>query len=135
MVRCPDYLPGDNRLRRTTMGGAVPIAASIFLDIFNVFLFMLQLLGGRPGLGNLQGGRWSVWSVLRYYSGLGSAPAEGLLCGAGILHAQSERCALLRLAEDVRGLDIDLALAQPSRGARERAGAVREAYLDDLPVA
>jgi FtsH-binding integral membrane protein len=35
-----------NRLRRTTMGGAVPIAASIFLDIFNVFLFMLQLFGG-----------------------------------------------------------------------------------------
>jgi modulator of FtsH protease len=35
-----------NRLRRTTMAGAVPIAASIFLDIFNVFLFMLRLLGG-----------------------------------------------------------------------------------------
>jgi modulator of FtsH protease len=35
-----------NRLRRTTMAGAVPIAASIFLDVFNVFLFMLQLLGG-----------------------------------------------------------------------------------------
>jgi modulator of FtsH protease len=35
-----------NRLRRTTMQGAVPIAASIFLDIFNVFLFMLRLLGG-----------------------------------------------------------------------------------------
>lgn len=36
-----------NRLRRTTMQGAVPIAASIFLDIFNVFLFMLRLFGGR----------------------------------------------------------------------------------------
>jgi modulator of FtsH protease len=35
-----------NRLRRTTVAGAVPIAASIFLDIFNVFLFMLRLLGG-----------------------------------------------------------------------------------------
>jgi modulator of FtsH protease len=35
-----------NRLRRTTMAGAVPIAASIFLDIFNVFLFFLRLLGG-----------------------------------------------------------------------------------------
>ncbi len=37
-----------NRLRRTTMAGAgaVPIAASIFLDVFNVFLFMLSLLGG-----------------------------------------------------------------------------------------
>jgi modulator of FtsH protease len=35
-----------NRLRRTTMAGAVPIAASIFLDIFNVFLFMLSLFGG-----------------------------------------------------------------------------------------
>jgi hypothetical protein len=28
------------------MGSAVPIAAGIFLDIFNVFLFMLSLLGG-----------------------------------------------------------------------------------------
>jgi modulator of FtsH protease len=35
-----------NRLRRTTMGGAVPIAASIFLDVFNVFLFFLSLFGG-----------------------------------------------------------------------------------------
>ena len=34
------------RLRRTSMEGAVPIAASIFLDIFNVFLFMLRLFGG-----------------------------------------------------------------------------------------
>jgi modulator of FtsH protease len=38
-----------NRLRRTTMGGAVPIAASIFLDIFNVFLFFLTLFGGGGG--------------------------------------------------------------------------------------
>ena len=29
-----------------TMAGAVPIAAGIFLDIFNVFLFMLRLFGG-----------------------------------------------------------------------------------------
>ena len=36
-----------NRLRRMpNMGGAVPIAASIFLDIFNVFLFFLSLFGG-----------------------------------------------------------------------------------------
>jgi FtsH-binding integral membrane protein len=35
-----------NRLRRSTPAGAVPIAASIFLDIFNVFLFFLQLFGG-----------------------------------------------------------------------------------------
>jgi modulator of FtsH protease len=35
-----------NRLRRTNQTGAVPIAASIFLDIFNVFLFFLQLFGG-----------------------------------------------------------------------------------------
>jgi FtsH-binding integral membrane protein len=35
-----------NRLRRADMGSAVPIAASIFQDIFNVFLFMLSLFGG-----------------------------------------------------------------------------------------
>ena len=35
-----------NRLRRANVASAVPIAASIFLDIFNVFLFMLQLFGG-----------------------------------------------------------------------------------------
>ncbi|MGI8429874.1 MAG: Bax inhibitor-1/YccA family protein [Solirubrobacteraceae bacterium] len=35
-----------NRLRRANMASAVPIAAGIFLDIFNVFLFMLRLLGG-----------------------------------------------------------------------------------------
>ena len=37
-----------NRLRRQQQGGAaaVPIAAGIFLDIFNVFLFMLQIFGG-----------------------------------------------------------------------------------------
>ncbi len=35
-----------NRLRRANMASAVPIAASIFLDIFNIFLFMLRLLGG-----------------------------------------------------------------------------------------
>jgi FtsH-binding integral membrane protein len=34
-----------NRLRRAEMAGAVPIAASIFLDIFNIFLFFLQLFG------------------------------------------------------------------------------------------
>jgi FtsH-binding integral membrane protein len=35
-----------NRLRRAGIESAVPIAASIFLDIFNVFLLVLQLLGG-----------------------------------------------------------------------------------------
>jgi modulator of FtsH protease len=35
-----------NRLRRANMASAVPIAASIFLDIFNVFLFFLSLFGG-----------------------------------------------------------------------------------------
>jgi len=34
-----------NRLRRADMSTAVPIAASIFLDIFNIFLFFLQLFG------------------------------------------------------------------------------------------
>jgi modulator of FtsH protease len=35
-----------NRLRRANMSSAVPIAAGIFLDIFNVFLLLLSLLGG-----------------------------------------------------------------------------------------
>lgn len=35
-----------NRLRRSGMESSVPIAAGIFLDIFNVFLFFLQLFGG-----------------------------------------------------------------------------------------
>ena len=35
-----------NRLRRADMASAVPVAAGIFLDIFNVFLFMLRLFGG-----------------------------------------------------------------------------------------
>jgi FtsH-binding integral membrane protein len=35
-----------NRLRRTNMASAVPIAASIFLDIFNIFLLLLRLFGG-----------------------------------------------------------------------------------------
>jgi FtsH-binding integral membrane protein len=34
-----------NRLRRSGIESAVPIAASIFLDIFNIFLFFLQLFG------------------------------------------------------------------------------------------
>jgi FtsH-binding integral membrane protein len=34
-----------NRLRRADMASAVPIAASIFLDIFNIFLLFLQLFG------------------------------------------------------------------------------------------
>ena len=35
-----------NRVRRANMDEAVPIAAGIFLDIFNVFLFFLQIFGG-----------------------------------------------------------------------------------------
>jgi FtsH-binding integral membrane protein len=35
-----------NRLRRATPDGAIAIAASIFLDIFNVFLLLLELFGG-----------------------------------------------------------------------------------------
>jgi FtsH-binding integral membrane protein len=35
-----------NRLRRAGQESAVPIAASIFLDVLNVFLFFLQLFGG-----------------------------------------------------------------------------------------
>jgi FtsH-binding integral membrane protein len=35
-----------NRLRRASADGAVLIAASIFLDIFNVFLLALDLFGG-----------------------------------------------------------------------------------------
>jgi FtsH-binding integral membrane protein len=36
-----------NRLRRGTPDAAVPIAASIFLDVFNVFLLALDLFGGQ----------------------------------------------------------------------------------------
>ena len=36
-----------NRLRRSTPDAAVPIAAGIFLDVFNVFLLGLDLFGGR----------------------------------------------------------------------------------------
>jgi FtsH-binding integral membrane protein len=36
-----------NRLRRASPDGAVVIAASIFLDIFNVFLLLLELFGGQ----------------------------------------------------------------------------------------
>jgi FtsH-binding integral membrane protein len=35
-----------NRLRRATSDSAIAIAASIFLDIFNVFLLLLELFGG-----------------------------------------------------------------------------------------
>ena len=35
-----------NRLRRASSDAAVPIAAGIFLDIFNIFLFLLNLFGG-----------------------------------------------------------------------------------------
>jgi FtsH-binding integral membrane protein len=35
-----------NRLRRAGADSAVPIASSIFLDVLNVFLFLLQLFGG-----------------------------------------------------------------------------------------
>jgi FtsH-binding integral membrane protein len=35
-----------NRLQRANRGSAVPIAAGIFLDIFNIFLLFLRLFGG-----------------------------------------------------------------------------------------
>ena len=35
-----------NRLRRSGQEEAAPIAASIFLDVLNIFLFFLQLFGG-----------------------------------------------------------------------------------------
>ena len=35
-----------NRLRRSTPDAAVPIAAGIFLDVFNIFLLALSLFGG-----------------------------------------------------------------------------------------
>jgi modulator of FtsH protease len=35
-----------NRLQGTTMAGAVPIAAGIFLDIWNLFQFFILLFGG-----------------------------------------------------------------------------------------
>ncbi|HWF49396.1 MAG TPA: Bax inhibitor-1 family protein [Solirubrobacteraceae bacterium] len=35
-----------NRLRHKNLGSAIPIAASIFLDIFNIFLLLLRLFGG-----------------------------------------------------------------------------------------
>jgi len=38
-----------NRLARTNMNMTVPIAASIFLDIFNIFLLLLRLFGGGGG--------------------------------------------------------------------------------------
>jgi FtsH-binding integral membrane protein len=36
-----------NRLRRADAQSAVPIAAGIFLDVFNIFLLALSLFGGR----------------------------------------------------------------------------------------
>ena len=36
-----------NRLRRAGQDQAVPIAASIFLDVFNIFLLFLTLFGGK----------------------------------------------------------------------------------------
>jgi FtsH-binding integral membrane protein len=34
-----------NRLRRAGTNEAIPLAAGIFLDILNIFLFFLQLFG------------------------------------------------------------------------------------------
>jgi FtsH-binding integral membrane protein len=36
-----------NRMRRAGMQEAVPLAAGIFLDVVNIFLFFLRLFGGR----------------------------------------------------------------------------------------
>ena len=44
-----------NRLRRANVDTAVPIAAGIFLDIFNVFLFMLRIFGGGAAAGARSG--------------------------------------------------------------------------------
>lgn len=35
-----------NRLKRAGQDQAIPLAAAIFLDIFNIFLFFLQIFGG-----------------------------------------------------------------------------------------
>ena len=35
-----------NRLRRADRSNSVQIAASIFLDVFNIFLFFLRIFGG-----------------------------------------------------------------------------------------
>ena len=39
-----------NRLRRADMRSAVPIAASIFLDIFNIFLLLLRCSAATAGI-------------------------------------------------------------------------------------
>ncbi len=36
-----------NRLRRAGQNEAIPLAAGIFLDVFNIFLFFLQIFGRR----------------------------------------------------------------------------------------
>jgi FtsH-binding integral membrane protein len=36
-----------NRLRRAGQAEVIPIAAGIFLDVFNIFLFFLRIFGGR----------------------------------------------------------------------------------------
>ena len=36
-----------NRLRRAGQGEVVPLAAGIFLDVLNIFLFFLRIFGGR----------------------------------------------------------------------------------------
>ena len=43
-----------NRLRRTGIENAVPIAASIFLDVLNIFLFFLRLFGSAAGIGRYE---------------------------------------------------------------------------------
>jgi len=36
-----------NRMRRAGQGEVIPLAAGIFLDVFNIFLFFLRIFGGR----------------------------------------------------------------------------------------
>src|SRR5712691_9347878 len=64
-----------------------------------------------------------------------SAAAEGLVRGARVLHTERERRALPRRAEHVRGLDVDLLLAETVRGTCECSRLVGETHLDDLAIA
>src|SRR5437868_14531668 len=78
--------------------------------------------------------RWSVRPVPEYRT-RESAAAESLLRGACVLHAEPERRALLGRAEHVRGLDVDLVLAEAIRGPGARARFAPQPCLDDPAAA